>query len=104
MELLSQNEYRYDLFWEISSSQTSMFPLLRDHATRLVPHSSVGLGKTDQVHWRSLYQPSTSGFVHALSHLAAWDEIVHECNCDYLANIQQSRSGHPDSNLTSIAR
>src|SRR6266516_2174257 len=104
MELLSQNEYRYDLFWEISSSQTSMFPLLRDQATRLVPHSSVGLRKTDQVHWRCLYQLSSSGFVHALSHPAALDEIIQECNCDYLSNIQQSRNVHPQSNLHARVR
>src|SRR5947209_4263239 len=104
MELLSQNEYRCDLSWEISSSQTSMFPLLRDHATRSVPHSSVGLGKTDQVHWRCLYQLSSSGFVHALSHPAVLDEIMQECNCDYLSNVEQSRSVHPQSNLHARAR
>src|SRR6266581_6645479 len=104
MESLSQNEYRCDLSWEISSSQTSIFPLLRDHATRLVPHSLVGLGKTDQVHWRCLYQPSSSGFVHALSHQGALDEIMQECNCDCLSNTQQSRSVHPQSNLHARVR
>src|SRR6266568_2138044 len=104
MESLSQNEYRCDLSWEISSSQTSIFPLLRDHATRSVPHSSVDLGKTGQVHWRCLYQPSSSGFVHALSHQGALDEIMQECNCDYLSNVQQSRSEHPRSNLHARVR
>src|SRR5260370_13132882 len=82
----------------------SMFPLLRDRTTRLVPHSSVDLGKTDQVHWRSLCQLSGSGYVHALSHQGALDEIMQECNCDYLSNVQQSRSVHPQSNLHARVR